>query len=1016
MHNKMIFNLGLIAIALGSAGQAQALNFNPPVAYELGGVEATNLAVVDINQDGFLDVVSSTGGGFGLRPKTHFLLGDGSGGLFKDNSLNLNSKGGFYFADFNNDGILDIAAAAGAERARTWKNSVRVLLGAGGQTPGFALKRTFDVPGDLSVLDYDGDGNLDIRGSDHFYYGAGHSNGQPIPVIALGNGDGTFAPLVPASGIAPAPSTQNSPVVAGQRFNAQYDRSNPSHVLTVSTANYDMNNDGIDDHLSFNVGSSQVSIVVSRPDGTFAAPQLITIVGAGGVGPVPLAIGDFNQDGWPDIAIADNPNQQDASLWVSLQVPGTSVDNQVPTVQFTAPTAGDVLSNQVSLSVNANDNIGVTQVDFYANDQLLGTSAGPNFALAWDTRQVNDGAYTLLTTAWDAAGNSSDATLTVDVNNSLPVITSVPGNTNQVGLGATYSYQVIASGKQPLSYQLLQAPTGMVIDNAGFISWTPDVFQLGPNPVTVEVSNSFGTDQQTLTVSAVDVTSPSIPTNLHIIGPLSPNSVTIGWDAAADNTTVTGYQLSAWSRSNRHVPLAFRPVGNYTTLSADMSGRIGTFAIAAFDAAGNISARSASIEIGTSPVIRHDGQNAPLEISSNPSGASNLPRYYLAKIGQPFTHTVTTTGEQPVNLSLISGPAGMVLNGKVLEWTPVAGQEGIGSVTVHATNRVGSRDYTFSYQVTAQVNNTAPVVAATNSQDTFTLPPHPSASSHGIGGPLTIPLNPLFQVSDDGLPGGDLTYSWKAYRNQGLTYTNQSYYSTTARQFSITNPNSANASITFNGQPGLYNILLTVSDGEFTRFAYARANVKLPNQAPILYLGSPTAMTITLPTDQVTFYQSVGDETIRTDGVSYTWSKLSGPGTVALSNTTGTLFKTGYYNTPRPRTTTVATFSSAGNYTIQVKLTDAQGLSSTRQFQVTVNPAPAPQPQPPTGQKVEFEGTISAVTADGFVVNGLTVKITPSSIIKGNGSSRTLPVGFPVQGKGIKSADGIISAIKVEVG
>lgn len=87
------------------SANAQAPIFNPAIAYELGGESPQDLEVQDLNYDGHLDMMSVAGA------KINFLLGDGSGRLLKDNSINMNDVRDVEFADFNNDGFLDMAIA-----------------------------------------------------------------------------------------------------------------------------------------------------------------------------------------------------------------------------------------------------------------------------------------------------------------------------------------------------------------------------------------------------------------------------------------------------------------------------------------------------------------------------------------------------------------------------------------------------------------------------------------------------------------------------------------------------------------------------------------------------------------------------------------------------------------------------------------------------------------------------------------------------------------------------------------
>ena len=88
---------------------------------------------------------------------------------------------------------------------------------------------------------------------------------------------------------------------------------------------------------------------------------------------------------------------------------------------------------------------------------------------------------------------SADAVRFVPVDISIPKITSTAVVVGSVGMA--YSYDVDALSDPESGYQLLDGPVDMMIDPVtGIISWTPSA--VGSYPVTVEASNSNGSDTQ----------------------------------------------------------------------------------------------------------------------------------------------------------------------------------------------------------------------------------------------------------------------------------------------------------------------------------------------------------------------------------------------------------------------------------------------------------------------------------------------------------------------------------------
>ena len=104
-------------------------------------------------------------------------------------------------------------------------------------------------------------------------------------------------------------------------------------------------------------------------------------------------------------------------LGSALTYTDTPSDTTPPTTGITAPANAATVSGTVSISANATDAVGVTNVEFYQGATLLGTDTTSPYSYNWDTTGVANGNYTLTTKAFDAAGNSStSAGVTVAVN------------------------------------------------------------------------------------------------------------------------------------------------------------------------------------------------------------------------------------------------------------------------------------------------------------------------------------------------------------------------------------------------------------------------------------------------------------------------------------------------------------------------------------------------------------------------------------------------------------------------
>ncbi|HET8550269.1 MAG TPA: Ig-like domain-containing protein [Bryobacteraceae bacterium] len=114
---------------------------------------------------------------------------------------------------------------------------------------------------------------------------------------------------------------------------------------------------------------------------------------------------------------AGNTSSASVSVYVSNTAPAPpppSTDTSAPSVWFVNPGNGAVVSGNVSISVNASDNVAVTRTEVYVGGTLRCSAAAPAVSCRWNSRKVS-GAATLEARAYDAAGNVGRTTITVTV-------------------------------------------------------------------------------------------------------------------------------------------------------------------------------------------------------------------------------------------------------------------------------------------------------------------------------------------------------------------------------------------------------------------------------------------------------------------------------------------------------------------------------------------------------------------------------------------------------------------------
>src|SRR2546430_390125 len=97
------------------------------------------------------------------------------------------------------------------------------------------------------------------------------------------------------------------------------------------------------------------------------------------------------------------------------------------------------------------------------------------------------------------------------------------------------------------------------------------------------------------TPAPADSTAPTTPTGLAASA-ITPTSVMLSWGAASDNVGVTGYRVYV------NGTLLVSSGSTSVQVTELLAGGTRSFTVAAFDAAGNVSAPSAALSVTTPPV------------------------------------------------------------------------------------------------------------------------------------------------------------------------------------------------------------------------------------------------------------------------------------------------------------------------------------------------------------------------------------------------------------------------------
>jgi FG-GAP-like repeat/FG-GAP repeat len=251
--------------------------FSKAVTYGSGGLNPHSVAIADVNDDGRPDLVvanvyansSATTGSIGV------LLGNGDGTFRPAMSFDSGavSAVSVKIADLNGDGIPDLAVVNECSSTNCTSGTVSVLLGKGNGMfrPAVNYASGGQYASSVAVADVNRDGKSDLVVS-NWCVSSGDCTSGSVSVL-LGNGNGTFQPAVTYG----TGGQFSSPVVVA-----------------------DLNRDGKLDLVVANEGS--LGVLMGNGDGTFRIATVTATPTELDSGDGSLAIGDFNGDGWLDVA------------------------------------------------------------------------------------------------------------------------------------------------------------------------------------------------------------------------------------------------------------------------------------------------------------------------------------------------------------------------------------------------------------------------------------------------------------------------------------------------------------------------------------------------------------------------------------------------------------------------------------------------------------------------------------------------------------------------------------------
>jgi len=331
-----------------------------------------------------------------------------------------------------------------------------------------------------------------------------------------------------------------------------------------------------------------------------------------------------------------------------------ATDTQAPSTPANL-SAAVVSPAQINLSWSAStDNTGVAGYRVYRDGTLAANPRGTVVSIVGLSGGMT---YSFAVSAYDAAGNVSALSPAFSVttpvsDTTAPTVPTGLAASTLAGTSLTLSWSPSTDNVGVTGYRvyrdgvLLASPSATTVSVTGLVLGTTYAFTVAAFDAAGNASAPSPALSVSMPMPILDTVPPSAPSALSASG-LTTTSLTLSWTASADNVGVAGYRMY------RDGALVASPSATTVSITGLAAGTTYAFTVAAFDAAGNVSALSSALSVST-PAVDSASPSAPTGLAATGLTATSLTLSWSAS-----TDNVGVTGYRVYrDAVLVASPAG----------------------------------------------------------------------------------------------------------------------------------------------------------------------------------------------------------------------------------------------------------------------------------------------------------------------------------------------------------------------
>ena len=337
---------------------------------------------------------------------------------------------------------------------------------------------------------------------------------------------------------------------------------------------------------------------------------------------------------------------------------GVTADSTPPKVSISSPLSGATVAGTVAVTGTSTDNVGVTKVEFYVDGVLSASGTAASFSFSWNSTAVVNGSHSLTAKAYDAAGNTASASVSVTVNNIDTTPPKVTIASPLTGATVAGTVAVIGTATDNVGVTKVEFYIDGVLSTSGTVaafsfSWNSTSKANGSHTITLkayDAAKNIGSASLSVTVNnSGDTTPPKVTIASPLTGATVAGTASVT-GTATDNVGVTKVEFyvdGVLSASGTAASFSF------SWNSTSVANGSHTLMAKAYDAAGNTSSASVSVTVSNAATSQST-QQPVLQIHADATELSGLTNGSIVKPGiapTGFTGKLVLNGTGSVNFT-----------------------------------------------------------------------------------------------------------------------------------------------------------------------------------------------------------------------------------------------------------------------------------------------------------------------------------------------------------------------------